>query len=102
MALRAGVIDSGYRGEIFIPITNVNDHTIIIHKSPENESKDTLPGKKSEYVLYGRRISYPYEKAIAQLLLLPIPKVETQEISYDDLIEIKSERMEGALGSSGK
>jgi dUTPase len=45
---------------------------------------------------------YPYSKAIAQALVVPVPKVEIEEISYEELQNIKSERGLGALGSSGK
>ena len=33
MAQRAGVIDSGYRGEYMAPITNVNDKPVVIAKA---------------------------------------------------------------------
>ena len=45
---------------------------------------------------------YPYSKAIAQALVTPAPKVNVEEISYEELKEIKSERGIGALGSSNK
>ena len=49
-----------------------------------------------------RSIIYPYTKAICQALLLPVPKVEIEEISLEELKAIPSERGEGKLGSSGK
>lgn len=89
MSVRAGVIDSGYRGEIFIPINNTSDRTIVISKLDfVSDVEDT--------------IVHPYEKAIAQLLLLPVPNVDVKEISYDDLKKIPSKRGQGALGNSGK
>ena len=45
---------------------------------------------------------YPYSKAIAQALVVPVPEVEVEELSYEDLQAIPSERGLGALGSSGK
>ena len=45
---------------------------------------------------------YPYSKAIAQALVVPVPKVDVEEISYEDLKLIESERGMGALGSSNK
>ena len=89
MSVRAGVIDASYRGEIFIPINNTGDKTIIITK------KETV--KKDDSVIY-----YPYKKAIAQLILIPVPNVEVKEISFDELKAIPSKRGSGALGSSGK
>ncbi len=52
--------------------------------------------EKKQFVLY------PYEKAIAQGILLEIPKVEKEEIPYEQLKQIASLRQEGRLGSSGK
>ena len=36
------------------------------------------------------------------IILLPVPKVESKEVSYEELKEFTSERGMGALGSSGK
>jgi dUTP pyrophosphatase len=84
----AGVIDSGYRDEWFIAISNVNDKDLII---ADEEIKD-----------YGDAIYYPLNKAIAQAVVLPVPKMEVSEIGYDELKNIKSERGMGKLGDSGK
>ena len=86
-----GVIDSSYRGEIFIAITNVTNKTICIKKGIDKV--DTV----------GDYIYYPYDKAIAQLVLHRVHnEVTTQEISYKDLKSIPSDRGDGILGSSGK
>lgn len=90
MAQRCGVIDSGYRGEWFVPITNTADKPIIIFKAGHKPS------------LFTEFIEYPYEKAICQAMLVPVPKTEVKEISFEDLKNIKSERSDGALGSSLK
>ena len=47
-------------------------------------------------------IVYPYTKAIAQALIVPVPKTKVEEVSYDELKNIASERGMGALGSSNK
>lgn len=92
---RCGVIDSGYRNEWFVPITNHNEYPLAIIK---NDSQKNDIVKK-----FGNKtIFYPYSKAICQAVLLPVPKVEVKEILYDDLKDIKSERGLGKLGSSGK
>ena len=71
---------------------NGNDKPICIAKyingeqSPEN--KDA--------------IIYPYTKAIAQALVIPVPKTEVEEISYEELMKIPSERGMGMIGSSNK
>lgn len=93
MAQRCGVIDSGYRGEWFVPITNTTDRPIIIFKTGHEHSI---------YSTFIDAIEYPYEKAICQAMLVPVPKTEVKEISFEDLKNIKSERGDGALGSSNK
>lgn len=90
MAVRAGVVDSGYRGEIFIAINNTGDYPIIIAK----ESVDKI-------LLAGATV-YPYEKAIAQLVLVNVPKAKVEELYYEELQAIPSQRGDGKLGESGK
>lgn len=90
MALRCGVIDSGYRNEWFVCITNNNTIPVIIEKDKPNSQPPQLA------------IHYPYEKAIAQCIIEKVPKAFIEEVSYDELKEIKSERGMGALGSSNK
>ena len=89
IALRAGVIDSGYRNEWFVGLTNTTDNILYISKL-----------NKKEHSVYS--IVYPYSKAIAQALIVPVPKTKIDELSYDELKAIKSERGMGALGSSNK
>ena len=93
MAQRCGVIDSGYRNEIFVPITNTTNQRIYIIKK----------GKEDDYpMLRGNNIFYPYEKAISQILVVPVPTVDVEEYTYEELLAIPSSRGTGALGSSGK
>lgn len=97
IARRCGVIDSGYRNEWFIGLTNTTNKVMFISKLTEEETyceyyKDVMP----------KGFVYPYSKAIAQALVVPVPEVDVDEISYDELKEIKSERGMGALGSSNK
>ena len=87
---RCGVIDSGYRGEWFVPLTNHNDAPIIIAK----------PGHPVSHE-YGALL-YPSTKAICQALVVPVPSVEVCELTFDGLKKIESDRGDGALGSSGK
>lgn len=121
LAVRCGVIDSGYRDEIFIAINNTVNKKIIITKDVEKtkerlikETKDYIesvkhPGYETklrklnvEKYIDENCIIYPASKAIAQLILVPVPKVEVEEISYNDLLAIKSERGLGKLGSTNK
>ena len=47
-------------------------------------------------------VFYPYEKAIAQALVIPVPVVDVEEYTYEELKATPSSRGLGALGSSGK
>lgn len=92
MKINAGVIDSGFRGSYFVSIYNGNDVPLYITKYMDGEQ---APEPENA-------ILYPYSKAIAQALVLPVPEVEIEEISYEELEEIPSERRTGMLGSSNK
>ena len=86
---RCGVIDSGYRGEWFIPITNHNARALVIAKEAVADNfKDA--------------IVYPYEKAIAQVIMVAVPKLTVEEVTHDTLLAFASERGTGSIGSSGK
>lgn len=89
---RCGVIDSGFRGEWFVPITNENDIAIVIEKKTTKRS----------HIKGAKEIIYPYEKAICQAILVPVPHTEVEEISYETLTKVESKRGNGALGSSNK
>lgn len=154
----AGVIDSGYRGEIFIAITNSTNRYLVFgdkdsyiaearaeldkwqsidennmteedrnslkealikqigedvfnqfNEEAKNEALKELaslikrPAASAEFEEnLETAIFYPDTKAIAQLVLHEVPIVNIEEISYEELKEIPSERGNGNLGSSGK
>lgn len=89
IAQRSGVIDSGYRGEYMAPVTNLNTRPVVIKKANVEYTEENA-------------IIYPYEKAICQGVLLRMPQIESEEISFEKLQSMESERMAGKLGSSGK
>ena len=90
----AGVIDSGYRGEWWIPITNTNTVPVVISKLSEKETRTISR-------LYNC-IFYPYSKAIAQFLILPVPVMRVHETTMYDLLSHESKRGTDCLGSSNK
>ena len=115
IALRAGVIDSGYRNEWFVGLTNTTDKVIFISKIDAKEiyqreypegwhvvEEDGTRRELTEDEFTQCVTIYPYSKAIAQALVIPVPKTEVEEIFYEELQNIKSERGMGALGSSNK
>ena len=91
---RAGIIDSGFRGEWFVCVTNHNDAPLVFG--------DEYSYKKDHLIMYHGTVFYPKTKAIAQALLLPVPEVEVEEYTYEEIQNIKSERGTGIIGSSGK
>lgn len=107
---RSGVIDSGYRGEWGVPLTNHNENLLLISKLTKDEIRkqfknNSLLDKLEEtncVEVLDKAIVYPYEKAICQVIFLPVPKLKTETITIEELKEIPSERGEGRLGSSGK
>ena len=93
MSLRAGVFDSGFRNEWKIMINNTGNKAILITKETNQDTLDIL---SDDYIIY------PYSKAIAQFLFLPVPLVEIEEVDEAEIDSIPSIRGLGMLGSSGK
>lgn len=90
MRVGAGILDSDYQGEIFIAINNTNKVPIAITKTVD------------KVVKLEHCILYPYSKAIAQLILVKVPKTKIKKISLKELKAMPSKRKDGKLGSSGK
>lgn len=89
MNVLAGVIDSGYRDEIFIALTPLRKAVLITSEVTKVEETET-------------HILYPLGKAIAQATVDLVPKAKIHTIAYDKLKEIASERGTSKLGQSGK
>lgn len=105
MGQRSGVIDSSYRGEWFVPITNHNSEKAIMITQKHFDLSDFSKHYKDRWGEEFKEdsiIFYPCDKAVCQAVLLPVPKVTIEELSHEDLLKIDSERGIGKLGSSGK
>jgi dUTP pyrophosphatase len=89
MSILSGCIDSGYRGEIFINICSLYKKIVITKHVTEVTEKNGT-------------IYYPIKKAIAQGTIDLVPKILLQEIPYQELLNMKSERGTTKLGASGK
>lgn len=116
----AGVIDSGFRGEWFVAITNCTDSTVILSKlSKEDLEQDTYKNEYGDvyikdinnepvYLYYSNMDGnleqcytfYSTEKAIAQAVVHEVPQMDVQEISYGELQQIESYRGVNMLGST--
>lgn len=93
MSVLAGVVDSGYRGEIFVAICPLVCDVLITKGVDEVQEVNEF-GEKVYY--------YPYHKAIAQATLEEVKRVVVEEVTIEQLKAIPSKRGEGSLGSSGK
>lgn len=90
LALRSGLIDSGYRGEWFVAVQNMNNKKLEITDAVE-EPTETEKVKR-----------WPLKKAFAQACLEFLPRVYVRTINYEDLKQVPSKRGEGKEGASGK
>lgn len=114
-----GIIDSGYRGEWFIAITNTNNKDFIISKLSKEELINNyclVDDEGNSYLLSGNskiflkyndgyetdEILYPYSKAISQAIIHEVHKMYEIELPYQELLVIESARGSGKLGSSMK
>lgn len=117
--IHCGVIDNNYRGEIFICLNNDNDYPIRFtdaetpgpHTHTEKITETPAPHKDGSVpaVMYIKTVEvmdyvvYPVSKAIAQIIAIPQPPVESYEIDDEAWENVKStDRGAGKLGSSGK
>lgn len=92
IAVRCGVMDSNFRGEWFVALTNTTNKPLFL-VNPNWQEKDFIPP---------HQFVYDCTKAIAQAILVPVPKTVVEEITYDELKAIESNRGDGMLGSSNK
>lgn len=96
-----GVIDSGYRGEItakFKPTLNFQPN-----ENTEYRGKDQFDDCDGILIPYDKSIPiepvvYQCDERIAQLIIMPYPKIEFEEA--EELTQ--TERGDGGYGSSGK
>lgn len=91
---RCGVIDSGYRGEVFVAINNTSNKPVVFFN---DESKVDVFLQENN--LEKEKVTlYPLTKGIAQAMLLYCPHVEVEEVhGLSDSL-----RGDGVLGSSNK
>jgi dUTP pyrophosphatase len=93
MANSVGVIDSGYRGEIFVTFNVRADHKILDATEHVDTVEDILVHVENEDFKV-----YKEGDRIAQLIIMPVPLITYSEV--DELSE--TQRGEGGHGSTGK
>ena len=118
----AGVVDSGFRGEIFVSITNANDRYLIFGdkesyldealeelKKWQNVDVDNLTdldiSDMTNFLVkqYGKDFEELSDAEKMDVIKNTYKdNLPTEEINYEDLKKIPSKRGTGILGSSGK
>lgn len=93
----AGVIDSGYRGEIKIAILNNTRKKLVF----SNLSEEIFFDKYKEYNK-DNTLFYSTKKAIAQGLIHRVEDMKEKEITYEELLKIESNRGDKGWGSTNK
>lgn len=89
MAVLAGVIDSGFRNEMFVAITPLRKSVLITNQVDKVEENDT-------------HILYPLSKAFVQGTIDLVPDATIKELPLAELQAISSQRGMTMLGQSGK
>jgi dUTP pyrophosphatase len=90
LLVMAGQIDSNFTGEWFVALYNGNDIPIEITKNVSEVMKE------EDF------IRVPYCKAVAQFAVEEVPQVTIEEVDADYIMNLKTERGAGMLGSSNK
>lgn len=96
LSVRSGVIDSGYRGEWKIMLTNVNKYPVVFSHSVDKVTY--VKGKIFKNKV--KKVIYPLSKAIAQAVVIPLPHIECRP--WDETQVAASERGQTGWGASGK
>lgn len=96
MKYGAGVIDASYRGVWNVVISNCSNSPVVFY-NPNLISEEELQER-----IEISAMMYPITKGIAQFVILPVPKVEIELASQEEVMNYTSDRMEGKFGSSGK
>lgn len=90
LAVLSGVVDSGYRGEVFLNLIPMQNKDFIITNTV------------TRIVETQNQILFPYNKAVAQMVLQRNYHADIIEVPTDVFMSLNSERGTNALGSTDK
>lgn len=102
VTIHAGIIDSGYRGEWVVCLSNDNDRYFVIYDDTIYNINNSESMRDLIRMFGTSTIFYPKSKAICQMIMLPVPKMTVTEVSIEALLTTKSDRGTNGFGSSGK
>lgn len=97
LSVRSGVIDSGYRGEWKIMLTNVNNYPVEFSYSVDKVTYIYSKIFKKKV----KKVIYPLKKAIAQAVVIPLPYIECKQ-DREAVDSTNSDRGQSGWGASGK
>lgn len=97
LSVRSGVIDSGFRGEWMIMLTNVNRYDVEFSSAVDKVTKIYSRWNKKKVI----KLIYPISKAIAQAVVVPLPLMDVKVVTTVDELGA-SERGDSGWGASGK
>ena len=89
MAMLSGIVDSGYRGEVFVDIIPLVRDVIITNSCTEVEIKEDT-------------IYFPYSYAVCQMIPRQIPQLRDYAIDLSDFKDDYTQRGGNKLGSTDK
>ena len=97
IGLRAGIIDSSYRGEWLVCLTNHNDVPFVIYDDKVYDSVQPLVKMFGASAIY-----YPMSKAVCQMLIQQVPHCKPTELDASEIAKFDSNRGTGGFGSTNK
>lgn len=97
LSVRSGVIDSGYRGEWKVMLTNVNNYPVEFSHSVDKVTYIYSKVFKKKV----KKVIYPLKKAIAQAVVIPVPDVVCKQ-DKGMVDNTNSDRGQTGWGASGK
>ena len=96
LSVRSGVIDSGYRGEWKIMLTNLNPYPVEVTSAVGRVTYEYYKWPRKNKI---KKVYYPKSKAIAQAVINGLPIVNCEEVT--DALD-SSIRGSSGWGASGK
>jgi dUTP pyrophosphatase len=104
LGVRAGVIDSSYRGEWLVCMTNHTKYEYILYndRKPPYTVYDKNNNVVNEHIDTRTTKYIPMSKAIAQCIMVKVPDYDIEEWTPNEVKAVKSERGDRGFGSTDK
>lgn len=90
LRIGAGVIESGFKDRIMIPINNTSDKKIVLMPADKGKWFEDKMDKHYFSFDIGNKFIYTQDKAIGKLLLVPVMDAEVEEVSREEFERFNS------------